>query len=369
MPPVTRQTAVPTRGKVAPQALGASPLTLMPSSGFTTWLAEQDLSLAFTTYQAGKLFLIGLQPDGRLSVAERSYKRCMGLCAAGDGLWMSTQTQLWRFENTLRAGQDYQGYDKLYVPRLAYTTGDLDLHDVAVTRDGELVFVNTLFNCLGTYSIEHSFIPLWRPPFITQLVPEDRCHLNGLALRDGRAAYVSAVSDSDSANGWRDRRRDGGVVIDIATNTVIGRGLSMPHSPRWYRGRLWLLDSGRGRFGWLDLDSGRFEGVAFCPGYLRGMSFHGDHAIVGLSRPRHGHAFSDLPLDQALARHKTTARCGLRVINLRSGAVEHQLGIEGVVEELYDVVALPSVRKPLALGFHGDELRRLITLGPERCLT
>ena len=161
-----------------------------------------------------------------------------------------------------------RGYDVAYVPRVGYTTGDLDVHDIAVDADGRVIFVCTLFGCLATLSERASFQPLWRPPFLSALVPEDRCHLNGLAMRDGRAAYVTAVADSDVADGWRDRRHDGGCVVDVASGEIVARGLSMPHSPRWYRDRLWLVNSGTGEFGCVDLATGRFEPIAFCPGYL-----------------------------------------------------------------------------------------------------
>lgn len=339
-------------------------LSLTGSRQLTPWMAEQQASFAFTTYQAGKLFLVGLHADGRLSIAERTFNRCMGLAASDDGLWLSTLVQLWRFENTLAPGQEYQGYDKLYVPRCAYTTGDIDGHDIVVAASGQVVFVNTLFSCLATHSPSHSFAPVWQPPFITRLAAEDRCHLNGLALRDGRPATVTSVSRSDVADGWRDARRDGGIVMDIESNEVICAGLSMPHSPRWYRGELYLLDSGTGRFGRVDTAAGRFEPIAFCPGYLRGLTFIGDFAVAGLSRPRHDGSFSGLHLDDELARRAAAARCGLAVIDLRTGDLVHQLRIEGIVEELYDVVALPGVRQPHALGFQSDEIRRVLTVGP-----
>src|SRR5690606_29974768 len=125
-----------------------------------------------------------------------------------------------------------------------------------------------LFGCLATTSETHSFVPLWKPPFASRLAAEDRCHLNGLALKDGRPKYVTAVSQSDVADGWRDQRTRGGCVVDVESNEIIATGLSMPHSPRWYRDRLWLLNSGTGFLGTLDTGSGRFEEVAFCPGYL-----------------------------------------------------------------------------------------------------
>jgi len=207
----------------------------------------------------------------------------------------------------------------------------------------------------------HSFKALWRPPFIGKLAAEDRCHLNGLAMKDGRPAYVTAVSKSDAADAWREHRADGGVVIDVDSNEIVARGLSMPHSPRWHRGKLWLLNSGTGDFGYLEGAQGRFVPVAFCPGYVRGLSFHGDFALVGLSKPRHDKTFTGLPLDGHLKAHKAEPRCGIQVIDLRTGDVAHWLRIEGVAEELYDVVALPGVRRPMALGFKTDDIRRVLS--------
>ena len=338
-------------------------LELMGSRQFMSWMAAEGVSLAFTTYQTGKLFLIGLGPDGRLSVFERTFNRCMGLCAEGGGLHMSTLYQLWRFENTLAPGQLHDGYDRLYLPIDAHTTGDLDIHDVAVAGDGHVVFVNTLFSCLATVEPSSSFQPVWQPPFISKLAAEDRCHLNGLAMDNGVPRYVTAVAQSDVADGWRDRRVDGGCVIDVEKNAVIAEGLSMPHSPRLYRDRLWLLNSGTGEFGTVDRDSGAFEPVAFCPGYMRGLGFTGDYAVVGLSKPRDNKTFTGLALDGRLADKNAEAQCALQVIDLRTGDAVHWLRIEGIVEELYDVVVLPGVRRPMALGFQTDEIRRVLTVG------
>jgi uncharacterized protein (TIGR03032 family) len=334
------------------------------SRQFTSWLAAQRISLAFTTYQTGKLFLIGLQPDGRLSVFERTFNRCLGLWGDGQTLWMTSLYQLWRFENALDAGQVANGYDRVYVPQVGYVTGDLDIHDVAVDADGRVVFVNTLFGCLATISDRHSFVPLWKPLFLSKLAAEDRCHLNGLAMESGRAAYVTSVSESDVADGWRERRRDGGCVIDVRTNETIVSGLSMPHSPRVYRDQLWLLDSGTGHFGRVDRDTGQFEPLTFCPGYLRGLSFIGDFAVVGLSQCRENRTFQGLALDDNLKSHDAEAHCGLCVIDLRSGDLVHWLWLQGIVRELYDVVVLSGVRRPSALGFKTDEIRRTISIGP-----
>jgi uncharacterized protein (TIGR03032 family) len=347
-----------------PDKPGKPRLQITASRQFASWLHEQKLSLAFTTYQSGKLFLIGIKENGRLSVFERTFNRAMGLCGGAQTLYLTTLYQLWRFENALEAGQRQDGYDRLYVPRLAWTTGDVDAHDVAVDSAGRIVFVNTLFSCLATVSERHSFEPLWQPCFVSRLAAEDRCHLNGLAMENGAPGYVTAVGKTDAREGWREHRRDGGVVIDVRANQIVLEGLSMPHSPRVHRGKLWLLDSGNGQFGYVDLERGKFESVAFCPGYARGLAFFGDFAVVGLSRPREHKTFSGLPLDERLRERNLEARCQLQVIDLKRGEVLHTLRMEGVaVTELYDVIVLPGVRCPTALGFKTDEIRRLISMG------
>jgi uncharacterized protein (TIGR03032 family) len=343
-------------------AAAAPALEITTSRQMLAWLAEHKLSIALTTYQIGKLFLLGLKGNGELSVFERTFNRCMGLCPADNGFYMSSLYQVWRFTNVFEPGQTQNGYDRLYLPQVGYTTGDLDIHDMAVDADGRLVFVNTLFGCLAGLSDTHSFKPLWRPPFISKLAAEDRCHLNGLAMKDGRAAYVTAVHVSDVVDGWRDRRADGGVVIDVQRNETVAGGLSMPHSPRWYRGKLWLLNSGTGEFGHIELETGRFVSLAFCAGYMRGLSFQGDFALVGLSKPRENKTFSGLPLDEKLRSRNAEARCGVQVIDLRTGDAVHWLRLEGIVDELYDVIPLPGVRCPMALGFKTDEIRRVISV-------
>ncbi len=228
----------------------------------------------------------------------------------------------------LPAGQLYEGHDSLFVPRIGYTTGDVDIHDIVVENSGRVVFVATACSCLATFSDRRSFKPLWQPPFISKLATEDRCHLNGLAMRDGKVRYVTAVSRSDVADGWRARRDDGGCVIDVTTGAVVAEGLSMPHSPRWQHEQLWVLNSGKGEFGRIDLGSGRFEPIAFCPGYLRGLAFAGDYAIVSLSQPRH-----DIPAVKADRR--TTPgydTSGLQVIDLKTGNIAHWLKVEAVSE-------------------------------------
>jgi len=184
-------------------------LTLTGSRLFAPWLAGCGASLAFTTYQVGKLLLIGSGPDGRLSVFERTFPRCMGLgVGPGGSPWMSSLFQLWRFENFLAPDETRDGHDAAYVPLIGHTTGDIDIHDIHVGADGRPVFVATRFNCLATLNDVDSFVEVWRPPFIDRLAAEDRCHLNGFAARDGAPAFVTCVATTNVAEAWRQRRRE-----------------------------------------------------------------------------------------------------------------------------------------------------------------
>lgn len=337
-------------------------LEISGSRQVTAWMAEQRVSLGFSTYQTGKMFLIGLQPDGRMSIFERTFNRAMGMYATDQTIWLSSLYQLWRFENVVPLGQNHQGYDKMYVPTVGYNTADIDIHDVVEDKNGDLIFVNTLFCCLAKPSTTHSFEPIWKPFFISKLAAEDRCHLNGLAIKDGVPKYVTVVGNTDVADGWRDHRQHGGLVMDVETNEIICEGLSMPHSPRWYNNTLYILNSGTGEFGKINIESGTFEPITFCPGYLRGMAFHGNYAIVGTSKNRENKTFSGLDLDGLLQKKGTEAKCMLHIIDLTTGDIVHWIKMEGVVRELYDVVAIPNVIRPMAIGFKTDEIRRIINV-------
>jgi uncharacterized protein (TIGR03032 family) len=337
---------------------------LTTSRNFESWLRQAGGSIAFSTYQAGKLFLLGLRADGKLGIFERTFARSMGIAVSSDArqLLLATHYQLHRLDNALPVGGASGDHDALYVPRLSWVTGDLDIHDLGFGSDGRPLFVNTLFSCLATVSDGYSFKPLWRPAFVSKLAPEDRCHLNGLALQGGVPRFVSAVSASDVADGWRDRRLSGGLVIDVGSGEIVCEGLAMPHSPRLHEGRLWLLNSGTGELGTVDRDAHSFEPVAFCPGFTRGLAFAGRHAIVGLSQARENRTFKDLPLEAELSRRGATARCGLMVIDTANGDAIAWVRIEGVVRELYDVAVIPGVRNPSLLGFKSDEILRVIAI-------
>ena len=285
----------------------------------------------------------------------------MGVAATPQRLYLAGQHQIWRLENVLNPGQTLEGFDRNYVPRNAQTTGDLDVHELGVDKSGRVIFVNTKFSCLSTFSLTHSFRPLWKPPFISRLAPEDRCHLNGLAMAEGEPRYVTAVCRSDVVTGWRDRRASGGFIMDVRDNRMVTEDLSMPHSPRLHDGTLWVLNSGRGELCRVDDASGERESVAFLPGFARGLGFHGPYAFVGLSLPRDG-SFSGLELDHELEKRDADPWCGVQIVDTRNGDVVEWIRLKGDVRELFDVFVLPGVTCPKATGLLDGAIRNEVSI-------
>jgi uncharacterized protein (TIGR03032 family) len=339
-----------------------SPAAYSFSSGLLERLAGLGISLAFTSYQSGLLYMLGADPGHGPQLHQSAVGKPMGIATDGrDGLVLAGANAITRYRNVLKPGERINHvFDACYMPRETWLTGGLDAHDVAVDTDGRVIFVNTAFNCLAMLSPTHSFTPLWRPPFISALVNEDRCHLNGLAMAGGRPAFVTAVSRSDTIDGWRDRRDGGGVVIDVRSNEIVSTGLCMPHSPRVHRGRLWLLNSGTGELGHV-ADTGRFEPLAFCPGFVRGLACHDNLAFVALSKPRYAR-FEGLPLDRRLGETDSDPWCGIQVIDLDSGTCVDWFRIDGGVTEIYDVAVIGGRACPMAVSPGSADAFTLITI-------
>ncbi len=352
------------------QAPEGPKFTAQPSRTFVPWLNSVGGSIAFTTYQAGKVFFIGTNAEtGRLSLFERSFPRCMGFGHSTDEgrttLWLSSLYQLWRLENFLEPGQKTgDGYDAVFVPVEGRTTGDIDIHDIHGNAAGAPLFVATRFNCLATLDRRNSFKPVWTPPFIDKIAAEDRCHLNGMAMDGSTPKYVTCVARTNSAGAWREHRQSGGVLLDVESGEVVVEGMSMPHSPRLHRGELYCVQSGTGEFGRIDREAGRFEPICFLPGFARGVAFAGDHAIIGVSRPRADRTFEGLALDERLEKDGLSPTCMIAIVNLATGDLEHMIEMEGVVQELYDVAFLPGLRRPKLLGFRTPEIRFQIRPAP-----
>ena len=338
------------------------------SAGLANLFRRLGVAIGFTSYQSGLLYMVGINPQGGINIHQAAMPKPMGLNREADGgLILASGYQIMRFKNVLEPEQQINHtFDACYVPRTVHVTGHLDAHDVGIGVDGKPIFVNTRYNCLATISERHSFEMVWKPEFITELVDEDRCHLNGLALEDGQPRYVTAVSRSNTIDGWRDRRGDGGIVIDVQRNEIVCEGLSMPHSPRMHNGELWLFNSGSGELGVVKFDEqgkGSFEARVFCPGFLRGLSFSGNFAFVGLSKPRYKR-FEGLALDQKLTDADSEPWCGVQVIDLTKNSCVDWLRIDGAIAELYDLEVLPGVTCPMAVPPMSEEAATLVTFAP-----
>jgi uncharacterized protein (TIGR03032 family) len=348
-----------------------SPFKMRMSSGLEQWLSDNDTSLAFAL-PPSKLVFVGRDQYNKIAVYERSFDKTMGLSADGTKrIYMGGRYQIWRFDDVPLTDEAIDnGFDRCFAPRQTWITGNINVHDVAVDPRGGpaggVILAATRFSCLARPSDRHGFEPVWQPPFVKTFRPGDRCHLNGLAMGAQGPAYVTAVGATDDMERWRTERRGGGVVIDVPSGETVARGLSMPHSPRMHDGSLYVAHSGEGALIKVDPESGTWTEVGFAPGFLRGLTMVGNYAIVGSSMPRSGDLYSGLPLDDRLAEQNQKPRLGLFIFDLRTGAVAEWLFIEGPMREIFDVVALPGVRRPMAYGIVGPELGEAVWIDSRR---
>lgn len=316
-------------------------------------LKHLGVSVAVSTYQAGK-FILMREDQGELNTHFRIFEKPMGIALQQGRLCVGTKNRIHEFHNVPavadKVSQD-KYHDAVYVPRRDHVTGDVDIHEMGFDSQGELWFVNTRFSCLSTVDLFHSFTPRWRPPFISGFAPEDRCHLNGLGMRDGKPRYVTMLGATDTKGGWRENKRNGGLLMDINSNRVIVDGLSMPHSPRWYNNQLWVLESGEGSLCKVDEATGAVETVATMPGFTRGMDIHNGFAFIGLSQVRESASFSGLPLTE----QDGELVCGVWVVELATGNTVAFLQFEGAVQEIFAIQVLPNTRFPELLE-SGDPL-------------
>lgn len=328
----------------APDPEAPQPMRSVFTAGLPELLARAGISLAVTTYQAGKLVFLRAVGSA-LNTHFRAFERPMGLALKPGVLAVGTAVSVAEFHQTdfQPPDADSMKADACYLPRQSHFTGNVQIHEMAWGGD-DLWFVNTRFSCLCTRSLAYSFLPRWRPPFISALAAEDRCHLNGLAMLDGQPGFVTMMGLTDTEGGWRVDKIAGGVVMSVADDEVVTRGLSMPHSPRLYDGNLFVLNSGEGGLGYVDRTDGHYREIVRLPGFTRGLDFHGPYAFVGLSQVRESAVFSGI----AIAKMPTEERrCGVWVVDLRTGAVAGFVRFEDAVQEVFAVQVMPHAMPDL----------------------
>jgi uncharacterized protein (TIGR03032 family) len=310
-------------------------------------LSQLGVSLLVSTYQAGKVVAVGVS-QGELTLSYHNFERVMGLAVNPDTIAVAARAQVWFLQAApeLASRVEPAGrHDACFLTRSSHFTGEIQAHELAWAGD-ELWLVNTAFGCLCTLDGRHSFVPRWRPPFLSALAADDRCHLNGLAMAGGAPRYVTALAETDTPQGWRANKAQSGCLIDVTSGQTVARGFAMPHSPRVHRGRVWMLHSGAGQLVLVDPASGRAETVTELPGYARGLALYDRFAFVGLSKIRETATFGGMPI----AERRPELKCGVGVVDLGTGRLIGHLEFMTGVEEIFDVQIVPGTRCPALSG-------------------
>jgi uncharacterized protein (TIGR03032 family) len=341
------------------------PFTSSHTSNFPELLRQMGISLLVSTYQAGKLIVVRHAQGDVLNTHFRNFNSPMGVAyhRSNGKLAIGAKHEVWTLHNQpdVAAKLDPPGsHDAAFLPRTRHQSGDIRIHEIGWVGN-ELWAVNTRFSCLCTFDDEHSFVPRWRPPFVKSLMPGDNCHLNGMCIVDGRVKYVTCLGETDTPGGWRRNKRDGGLLLDVDSGEVLLYGLSMPHSPRFYGGHPWVLESGHGTLSLADLNTGKTEVVAKLPGFTRGIDFHGNLAFIGLSQVRESAVFSGIPLVEDLEERT----CGVWVLDLRTGKTIAFLRFEGTVQEIFAVQVMPGILHPDIINEPGEMLDSSFVLPDE----
>ncbi|MEO9851144.1 MAG: TIGR03032 family protein [Reichenbachiella sp.] len=324
------------------------PFAMQYSPAIPELLMQLNISLALTTYQAGKLVTISPKDENSLISLPRTFEKPMGVALDGDRMAIACKDEVIYLENSKELAKHYPNkpntYDNLFVPKVTYHTGQVDMHDLAFGKEG-LWAINTSFSCLCQVDESFNFMPKWRPKFISDLVSEDRCHLNGLVMQEGHPRYVTALGQTDTPQGWRDNITTGGVLIDLRTDEVIVDRLAMPHSPMFYNGELYLLLSASGQLAKIDIESKRLEVVKDLEGFCRGMDIIGDYAFIGMSKLRkNSSTFAKLDFAEK------ADQAGIKIVHLPTKALVGEIVYQSSVDEIYDVKILEGMLRPNVLN-------------------
>lgn len=330
------------------------------------WAALQQqfgFSVVMGTRSMGDLIVLSVPNPDSVNFHIVNFPLCMGMDIQGDHLAVACQTDIREYHDMLvHPTIQSPVYQKCYSPRSISFTGDLDIHEMKYNSAGTPIFIASKYNCLGVPSATHSMKPVWQPKFIKELKPVDACHLNGLCMENGEAKYVSFFAPTAEPNGWRNMPFNSGMLWSVEEQEAVCTGLVQPHSPRLHEGELYVLNSGAGEFGRVDLQTGKYECIAFVGGYGRGLSFVGDYAIFGISKPRHNVYIDNFPLHDRLRALGEIDRCQLVTVNLKTGNVIPAVTFEGAARELFDTIVIPDCRHAVVMNLDEAQHPDLVVL-------
>jgi len=335
-----------------------APFSMVYSPQIPELLMRLNCSLVVSTFQAGKLIFISPKDEHSLIQLPRNFEKPMGFSFSDDfqKMALGCKDELIIFSANKELAAHYPKkpatYDQLFMPRITYHTGALDIHDVHFGENHQLFAVNTLFSCVVSFDDTYNFTPFWVPPQITELVSEDRCHLNGMAMLRGKPKYASAFNQGNSSQSWRENLLTAGVIYDIETSEVVCQGLAMPHSPKIYNNNLYVLQSATGELTQIDMASGKKITVAHIGGFLRGMTLVGDYLFISRSKLRkNSSTFKSLEIDE---KHNT---CAVTAVHLPTGSIAGTINYTSSVDEIYDIHALPNVLRPNILNTKTEDYK------------
>ena len=328
-----------------------APFACQYTSQVPELLTRLGCTLAITTYQAGKLVFISPKDEHTLIQLPRTFDKPMGIAedSEKDKLALACKDNVQVFANSNDLAAFYppapQKYDALYMPRLTYHTGQVDIHDLNFGKDGKLYAVNTLFSCIISLDDDYNFTPYWKPWFVDKIVSEDRCHLNGMAMQDGLPKYATAFNTGNSMQSWREDITSTGVIMDVTTNEIVVEGLAMPHSPRIYNGELYCLLSATGELIKVNPQNGTHETIIQLDGFVRGMDLYQDYLFIGLSKLRKNSS-TFAKLDFADSANEA----GIMIVHLPTASIAGKINYQTSLDEIYDVHVLANKRRPNILN-------------------
>lgn len=330
----------------AEQSTPTAPFSCSFSPNVPELLMRLGCTLAITTYQAGKIVFISPQSEEHLVQLPRTFPKPMGIALSDDGnkMALACKDEITIFKNSTSLAKTYPGkpntYDSLFMPRATHFVGPVDIHDLMWGKDG-LYAVNTLFSVIAKIDHDFSFNPFWKPSFISEVVPEDRCHLNGMAMVNGQPKYATAFNQGNSTQSWREVITTHGILMDVEKNVIILEGLAMPHSPRIFNNKLYLLLSATGEFIEVDTDKNSFSQICQFKGFVRGMAHYKDYVFIAISKLRkNSSTFAKLEIADQSKEAK------IMIVHLPSGSIQGEIKYHTSVDEIYDIQVLPNKMRP-----------------------